>query len=460
MEVNWPENRFEDLLAEPLRNGIYKKKEFHGRGSRIVNMGELFCHPRLFDTEMKRVQLTEKEKQKSLLRNGDLIFARRSLTAEGAGKCSIVKDVPEETTFESSIIRARPDPNRANSDFLYYFFSSPGGKYLIGSILRQVAVAGITGSDLKELPIVTPTIDEQKSIAHILSTIDDKIELNRKMNTTLEDMAQALFKSWFVDFDPVIDKALEAGNPIPERLQKRAKVRQALGDKRKPLPSNIARHFPDGFVITEELCWVPEGWELKSFSTLTNLDTTSVKPFEQPETVWEHYSIPSYDSSGMPSRDKGDEIKSNKYRVKAGAILSSKLNPETERTWWPHLMDENASICSTEFMQFVPHQVEEQAFVYSLIRSEPFQANILERVTGSTGSRQRAQPKQVAEIDIIDCDEVLREEYIKVALPLFQLNLNNSLESQSLSSLRDTLLPKLLSGELQIPDAEKLIEAV
>jgi type I restriction enzyme S subunit len=136
----------------------------------------------------------------------------------------------------------------------------------------------------------------------------------------------------------------------------------------------------------------------------------------------------------MPSWDRGDEIKSNKYLVKPGAVLSSKLNPETERTWWPFMMDEKTSICSTEFMQFVPHKKEEQAFVYSLI------------------------PKQIAEIEVIDCGEILRAEFIKIALPLFQSIRNNSLRVRTLTKLRDTLLPQLISGELRIPEAEQLTE--
>lgn len=100
----WKEIEFSALLKEPVRNGIYKKKEFHGHGAKIVNMGELFGHSRMLDVDMKRVSLTETEKSKCLLNEGDLIFARRSLTAEGAGKCSIVKKITEDTTFESSII--------------------------------------------------------------------------------------------------------------------------------------------------------------------------------------------------------------------------------------------------------------------------------------------------------------------------------------------------------------------
>jgi type I restriction enzyme S subunit len=278
------------------------------------------------------------------------------------------------------------------------------------------------------------------------------------MNETLEGMAQALFKSWFVDFDPVIDNALVAGNAIPEELADRAEVRRAAlanGTANR----DAAKPFPVEFQQTEELGWIPEGWEMNSFAKLATLDTTSVKPFQKPETLWEHYSIPSFDSSGIPCWESGSEIKSNKYLVKPGSILSSKLNPETERTWWPFLIHEETSICSTEFMQFVPLRIEEQAFIYSLIRSQPFQDNILERVTGSTGSRQRAQPQQIAEIDVIDCGETLRTMYVAVSKPMFQSIRNNLIQSRELTKLRDTLLPKLISGELRIPDAEKLAEA-
>ena len=116
-------------------------------------------------------------------------------------------EVDEPTTFESSIIRARPIPEEADSLFLYYLFDSAFGKYILGTILRHVAVAGITGSDLARLPIPLPPLSEQRAIAHILGTLDDKIELNRQMNATLVAMARALFKSWFVDFDPVRAKA-------------------------------------------------------------------------------------------------------------------------------------------------------------------------------------------------------------------------------------------------------------
>lgn len=196
---NWKLIKFLDVLEEPVRNGIYKSKEFHGIGTKIVNMGELFSNGRLYDIDMRRIYLTDKEKDKYILKNGDLIFARRSLTADGAGKCSLIYKITEDVVFESSIIRARPNLNKVDSLFLFYFFNSPYGKYLIGTILRQVAVAGITGSDLMRLEFLLPPLPEQKAIAGVLGSLDDKIDLLQRQNTTLEAMAETLFRQWFIE---------------------------------------------------------------------------------------------------------------------------------------------------------------------------------------------------------------------------------------------------------------------
>ncbi len=239
---------FAQLLEEPVRNGIYKKKEFHGRGVKVVNMGELFANPRLRDVHMRRVELSESERHRLNVQSGDLLFARRSLVAEGAGKCSVVLEINEPTTFESSIIRARPDPTKADSLFLSYYFNSPIGLHALDTIRRHVAVAGITGTDLAQLPVEVPPLPTQRVIAHVLGTLDDKIELNRRMNETLEQMARALFKSWFVDFEPV-----------------RAKIdgRWRRGESLPGLPAEHYDLFPDR-LVDSELGEIPEGWEMKA----------------------------------------------------------------------------------------------------------------------------------------------------------------------------------------------------
>ncbi|MEH1862277.1 MAG: restriction endonuclease subunit S [Nostoc sp.] len=182
----WYIKKFEELLSEPLRNGIYKKKEFHGRGQKIINMGELFAYEFISNQEMKRVELNSKELEKFLVKDGDLLFARRSLVLEGSGKCSLIVSPSENTTFESSIIRARLNKNSAYSKFYYYLFCSPLGRALMASIASQTAVSGITGSNLLQICLPQPPLFIQRKIAVILSAYDDLIENNTRRIKILE----------------------------------------------------------------------------------------------------------------------------------------------------------------------------------------------------------------------------------------------------------------------------------
>jgi type I restriction enzyme S subunit len=196
----WTIKRFGEVLAEPRRNGIYKTKEFHGRGQKIINMGELFAYDFISNQEMKRVELTSKELEKSLVQDGDLLFARRSLVLEGSGKCSLVVRPSEDTTFESSIIRARLNKNESEPKFYYYLFRSPLGRALMSSIATRTAVSGITGSNLVQLRVPCPPLFIQRKIAAILSAYDDLIENNRRRIEILEEMARSLYREWFVNF--------------------------------------------------------------------------------------------------------------------------------------------------------------------------------------------------------------------------------------------------------------------
>lgn len=347
-------------------------------------------------------------------------------------------------------------------EFVYYFLKTIN--YVEYS--DKAAVPGVNRNHLHMAKVRVPTLlSVQRKIAGILRALDNKIELNRQTNQTLESMAQALFKSWFVDFDPVIDNALAAGNEIPEPLAAKAAARRALQEQgtdkaNQPhtLPDHILQLFPSRFQFTEELGWIPEGWEVSGFETLAKLDTTSVKPNLEPDRVWEHYSIPAFDIDQMPVLDSGDDIKSNKYRVNQNAILCSKLNPHVPRIWWFESSNEEAAVCSTEFMQFVPVDPRIRAFLYGLITSKPFQEGIKERVTGSTGSRQRAQPRQVAVMNVLIPSEQLMIAYSEAAEQFLTKQQANRQANLSLGFTRDALLPKLLSGELRIPEAKKELD--
>ncbi|WP_051603921.1 restriction endonuclease subunit S [Marinobacter sp. HL-58] len=197
--------------------------------------------------------------------------------------------------ISSSVAILRPNPDILDSDFLYYVITSETFKRTVAAY-KGGSVQGYTNiATLKTLPIPLPDLTSQRQIAALLSGLDEKISLNHQINTTLESMAQALFKSWFVDFDPVIDNALAAGNPIPEELKARADARTALGDQRKPLPDHIRQQFPDRFVLTEEMGWVPEGWEVNPIGSLIELAYGK----SLPATKRKEGNVPVYGSGGL-----------------------------------------------------------------------------------------------------------------------------------------------------------------
>jgi type I restriction enzyme S subunit len=181
--------RFGDLLLSPLRSGVTIPKDQRGSGIKMINMGEIFRYPRLPDVEMALVDFDYSNAARFLVEPGDLLFARRSLTAEGAGKCAIVLDAPTPRTWESSIIRARM--NRAVTDPHYYFymFQSPLGRKLIGGIVEQVAVAGVRSSDLSNLRVPCPELSEQHAISTALRALDDKITVNDRIARTTFELA-------------------------------------------------------------------------------------------------------------------------------------------------------------------------------------------------------------------------------------------------------------------------------
>ena len=172
---------FGELFAESTRNGLTRPKAVRGSGVKMVNMGELFAHPRLFNFPMDRVPLSQSEAERLLLEDGDLLFARQSLVLKGAGKCSIFLRDDEPVTFESHVARVRLDQKKAHPGYYFYYLQSYHGRSAIRSIVEQGAGAsGIRGSDLATLEVLWRPLSEQRAIAHILGTLDDKIELNRR----------------------------------------------------------------------------------------------------------------------------------------------------------------------------------------------------------------------------------------------------------------------------------------
>ena len=436
---NWPLHRFEELLEGPVRNGIYKRKEHRGHGVKIVNMGELFAHPRLRAVPMKRVAVSKPEMERFAIVEGDLLFARRSLVAEGAGKCCVVLRVDEPTTFESSIIRARPNPTISDSLYLYYFFNSPLGLHLLDTIRRQVAVAGITGTDLSKLAIPVPPTAEQSAIAHILGTLDDKIELNRRTNETLEAMARALFKSWFVDFDP---------------------VHARMEGRETGLPPDIADLFPRR-LVNSEMGEIPEGWELNTLGELCHKPQYGYTASAQSEPVGPQFlritdinKKPWVSWSRVPYCEATND-QFSKYRLSKGDILIARMADPGHGI----MIDEEVdAVFASYLIRFRPVENHTARLLQYWLKSDAYWHLVESRATGTT--RRSLNAKVLSGFPLVVPPIGVAGAFSEMVGEVRDRVVNNVREMESLAALRDTLLPKLISGEIRVPDAEMTMESV
>lgn len=324
------------------------------------------------------------------------------------------------------------------------------------------AIPSTSREDFYSLPVSLPPIPEQKAIARILGTLDDKIELNRQMNDTLEAMARALFKSWFVDFDPAIENALAAGNPIPELLHLRAETRGALSNQKPSLPAYIKRLFPDAFHLDEEMGWIPEGWKIRRVDELANVK--SGKRLPKGHKLLEQQTAFPYlrgvdVTSGRFSRSDVKYLSAETQAAIAKYIVNTEDVVVTivgtigrviyiDKEWDGANLTENAAritdircICSS--------------YVFQYLSSPAGQENIKSRIAGSVQGKLPLY--QIKAIKLLVPDRKIIDVFEKSTSSLDSALVRNLNEFSTLTKLRDTLLPKLLSGELRIPDAEQLV---
>jgi type I restriction enzyme S subunit len=428
--------RFGDLLEVPLRNGLYRPKKIRGEGVKMVNMGELFTFNRISNQEMERVPLSKKEEPDYLLESGDLLFARQSLVREGAGKCSIFLGSDEPTTFEGHLIRARLDSNKADPNFYYYLFSSHVGRSVMNTIIEQVAAAGIRQTDLAVLEVPYLPLDQQQEISTILSVMDEKIELNLHANATLGAIARAIFKSWFVDFDPVHAK---------------------LDGRHTRLPSEIGDFFPDGFDYSES-GKIPAGWRISSIGNHINVTkglSYKGKYLSEDCGLPMHNLNSIYEGGGY----KYEGIKyytgdfKDRHKVNPGDIIVA----NTEQGF-DHLLIGYPAIIPTYFgeegiyshhiyrLQIKKGSPLTNYFLYFLLMSYKFRGALIGYTNGST-------------VNMLDADGLKRPRFLlppeqliryfhKMIEPILKLKEANYSENETLSQIRDGLLPRLLRGDL------------
>jgi len=429
--MGWVSRPFGELFAEPTRNGLTRPKAVRGHGVKMVNMGELFAHPRLRNAPMDRVPLSQSESERFLLKDGDLLFARQSLVLEGAGKCSIFLRDDEAVTFESHVTRVRLDPTKADPSFYFYYLQSHHGRAAIRGIVEQGAGAsGIRGSDLLSLDVLWCPLPEQRAIAGILDSLDDKIELNRQMAATLEEMARAIFKSWFIDFDPVRAKA--EGRPTN-------------------LPPEVDALFP-GSLSDSGLGAIPDGWRIGSIAELADIGGGSTPSTKSPE-FWDgdHAWATPKDLSKLSHpvllqterriTDAGlRSISSGLYP--AGTVLMSSRAPIGYLA-----ISEIPLAVNQGFIALRPKIENGSVFLLNWLQSHMDEVH--RRANGSTF--MEISKSSFRSIETFLPPEALIAAFGVLIDPLHERLVATTKESHELADIRDALLPKLISGEMEVP---------
>jgi len=277
-------------------------------------------------------------------------------------------------------------------DLLIYFFSNLDlNPYLTGAVQPK-----LSKGTLLNIPIYLPKNEaEQKAIAEVLSSLDDKIDLLHRQNKTLEEMAQTLFRQWFIE---------EAKDE-----------------------------------------W--EEYEIRDFATHKKV---SIKPSKNPTDSFLHFSLPAFDTNKEPLQELGSDIKSNKYQVEPYSILMSKLNPKTPRVWDIYFEPEENSICSTEFQVVQPNDKKLFPFISTLLKSDKVRGDLSMSASGTSGSHQRVKPEDIFNITFLTPSVDKLKEFSNILEPNYLKQRKNQQQIKTLENMRDTLLPKLMSGEVRV----------
>ena len=335
-----------------------------------------------------------------IVKKGDVLL---NITGDSVARSCIVEEnvLPARVNQHVAIVRSNSEIV-LNSYLLYYFQT-------VKPYLLQLAAGGATRNALtkgmiEDLLIEVPDINIQRKITSVLDVIQGKIKINQKINENLTEQARAIFQEWFIDYE-------------------------AFGGT------------------------VPSDWHSSTLGQIANIKTDSWSPAKNPNVVVEHYSIPAFDEHHYPVFEIASGIKSNKYILNPESVMISKLNPETKRIWRPMCLSAHP-VCSTEFIVYEAKKQEQRDYIYSILDSVPFLNHLCSHTTGSTNSRQRTAPKSTLDFTLYLPPDSIIEDFCRIVTPMYDLIDSNIVENQSLAKTRDSLLPRLMSGDLDVSELD------
>jgi type I restriction enzyme, S subunit len=360
--------------------------------------------------------------------SGDVLL---NITGDSVARACQVPDwiLPARVNQHVAIIR--PDKNFLDARFVRYVLVSPQMQtYMLTLAGSGATRKALTKGMIENFQIPAFPLPEQRAIAEILGSLDDKIEANRRQNETLEATARAIFKSWFVDFDPVHYKA--------------------RGEHPPGMDAETAALFPDSFEESE-LGLIPSGWGVGTLGDIAANPRRSVQPEAMPmDTLYVGLEHIPRQSLALPEWGTIEGINSNKYQFDRGDILFGKLRPYFHKVVFAPI----EGICSTDILVVISQDEAFYGFSLMHLSSEP----VVEYATRvSTGTRMpRANWDNLSRYPVVVPSYDLLEIFNTFALPMFEQIQRNVHESRTLAETRDALLPRLVSGEVRVGELEDI----
>jgi len=389
------------------------------RGNNI-SKSKQFTNDFVFISEETASQL-----QTSVVFPNDLVFPHRG----AIGEVGIVPhNGPKKFILSSSLMKLTCNTKVVDPLFLFYFFRSSLGRQ---ELLKNASIVGTPGiatplSSLRSIEVPVPPIIEQQNIARILGSLDDKIELNRQMNETLEAMARVIFQSWFVDFDPVRAKA---------------------EGRDTGLPPEVAALFPSEIVEVDGR-EVPSGWRYCRISDVVRINEKSIDQ-NYPHSTIEYIEISSVTEGKLESvtvTNRHDAPSRAQRLVNHGDTIWSGVRPNRKSYLFIQKPNENL-VVSTGFITLSPKKIF-PSYLYSWVTTELFVDYLTANADGSAYPAVRAE--HFGDAEILLPDSPVLEQFEKIVAPMRAKKHHNDEESRTLAQIRDALLPKLMSGEIHI----------
>lgn len=350
----------------------------------------------------------EYKEKYSYPKKGDIL-----ISAAGTIGKTVIFDGEDSYFQDSNIVWIENDESKVTNQFLYYFLQTNPFITTNGSTIKRLYNDNLRDTKIPNVP----SIQQQNQITDILGALDKKIQINNQINQELEAMAKTLYDYWFVQFD------------FPDQ-------------NGKPYKSSGGK-----MVYNQELKReIPEGWGVEKLDSLLKIGKETTNPKKFPNEEFKYYSIPEFDTTGTYSLERGESIKSNKFKVEKNDLLVSKLNPWFNRVIYN--LEENA-ISSTEFIVWKTFNRFEKNFLYQVATGKEFIEYCTRFATGTSNSHKRVSPDIMIGFQI-PFEKTYIQKFGEIIDSIITQVLQNNEQNQELTQLRDWLLPMLMNGQVKV----------